>query len=447
MNLPRNFFFGLLLTTGLSAFSTEPAGNYNLPIQSRTRSCTPMRGSKVQLRFADGTPTGYYVNANDPSKQGGRAPCPIGSMEIDAHEALTNANGMVLYFHPGGGGSHYENAVENGQYGHIAADDLKSLPVIKPNGNGKPAPLLRNGSGTMDYLIAPTLIPRDMYYKPNVQNGHSGSTYLTYGNPGFDKTGGHGDWTYINWSWVHNGGAQYPKNICRGGGMVRALGRRGDLFTACDVEPIVGYSYGKDNQINGRVTAFYGKTTAGKGGSAIYGWLPHSYQKLDDIIVPCIRRAAQRFVPNQTGNGESAPTITRKSDRMERMALNLASTIHLTPEKAQATRAKWLVEYNAEKDLAARMELITELARLDDLETVHTLAAALAKESEPGVREQIIVVLAFMGPVEAESKIISAALVENYRRSKDQRERSRTEEIAAHFPGEGEMLRKSLRAE
>jgi hypothetical protein len=31
--------------------------------------------------------------------------------------------------------------------------------------------------------------------------GRTGSIYYTYGNPGYDKTGGGGDWTYINWRW------------------------------------------------------------------------------------------------------------------------------------------------------------------------------------------------------------------------------------------------------
>src|SRR5205823_4753119 len=93
-----------------------------------------------------------------------------------------------LYFHPGGGHDHYRDPVENGLYGHIARQDLKSPPTpAGGNANGKPAPV---GDSATTYVITPTRIPRDMYYKPNVEKGTSGSTYYTYGNPGFDKTGG-----------------------------------------------------------------------------------------------------------------------------------------------------------------------------------------------------------------------------------------------------------------
>ncbi len=112
---------------------------------------------------------------------------------------------------------------------------MRSLPKPVGDINGKPAPL-----AGVRYFITPTRFPRDMWYKPNVSNGHSGSTYYTYGNPGYDKTGGRGDWTYINWSWVQNGGAKYPENKCGGGGMVRALGKRDAIFGACSVEAIVG---------------------------------------------------------------------------------------------------------------------------------------------------------------------------------------------------------------
>src|SRR5438552_156172 len=164
------------------------------------------------------------------------------------------------------------------------------LAVITLSLNAAAAPL-----SPIVYFIEPMRIPDDMFYKPNADAaGRTGSTYYTYGNPGYDKTEGRGDWTYINWSWVQNGhGAKFPENKCNGGGMVRALAKRDQLFIAADVAPIVGYSYGPDNQVNGRVTAFYGKTTTGPGekGDPIFGWLPLCYQKTDDIIVPCVRRS------------------------------------------------------------------------------------------------------------------------------------------------------------
>ncbi|MEY2428898.1 MAG: hypothetical protein QOJ40_1783 [Verrucomicrobiota bacterium] len=404
---------------------------YNLNGQARTRSCTPMQREKVPLRFADGTPTGFFVHRDDPSQQGGNKPCPAGSMEIDAHELITTGTGMELYFHPGGGGSHYQDPVENGQYGYIALSDLKLRPTIKPTPNGKAAPLIKFGSSTVDYFIVPTLIPKDMYYKPNVNNGHSGSTYYTYGKPGYDKTGGRGDWTYINWSWVQNGGSRYPEHICRGGGMVRALGKRNDVFIACDVEPIIGYSYGTNNQINGRVTACYGKTTAGKGGSEIYGWLPHSYQKIGDIIVPCLRRHAGSARTEATNAAN--PGSPQKPDRMERMAMNLMSELHLNAAASETMRSDWINRFQHEHDAQARMELITELSRVDQPQTVRQLLRLLTDEKEARVREQIIVIVGFMGATQTELKSVRVELNENLGRSPDERERSRTLEVLSNI--------------
>jgi len=378
-----------------------------------------MEGTRVPLRFADGTPTGWFASGDDPSKQGGNhAACPPGTVEMDVHEVLTSANGMRLYFHPGGGPSHYRDYVENGQYGHVALEDLVSPP--KPLGaiNGKPAPL-----AGVRYFITPTRFPRDMWYKPNVANGRSGSTYYTYGNPGYDKTGGRGDWTYINWSWVQNGGAKYPKNRCGGGGMVRALGKRDAIFSACRVEAIIGYSYGPDNQVNGRVTAFYGRTCAGPGekGAEIYGWMPHSYQKNGEPIVPCVRRAEV--------NAAMATAPPPRKDRLERMAWNL-----LNPMEPHATWRQALTqEYEEEREAMARMELITELSRMDDARTVSALLEMLSAEKEPRVREQVILILGFLASTPGQISHLTAAMASIYGRA-DERERLRMLDVISNLP-------------
>src|SRR5688572_25816531 len=166
--------FCLTVLIALCAAAVAPAEKYNLPGQRRTRTCAEMKGDKIPLRFADGTPTGFFAHANDPSKD---ARCKNGCVELDAHEIITTAGGMKLVFHSGGGPSHYEDHVENGQYGHVAIDDLKAPPKLTPkNLNGKPAPW-KNGT---TFLITPTRIPRDMWYKPNVSDaGRSGSIYFT----------------------------------------------------------------------------------------------------------------------------------------------------------------------------------------------------------------------------------------------------------------------------
>jgi hypothetical protein len=441
---PHRIFLTILLSgiptsVGISRAAPTPLAppeKYNLPVQRRTRTCAPMKGDRVPLRFADGTPNGFFARADDPSQQGGNnnKPCPIGCMEIDAHEIITTASGMKLYFHPGGGPGHYKDHVENGQYGHVAADDLKPpLPQVKPTGNGAPAPT----RGGASYFITPTRMPPDMWYKPNVNDdGRSGSTYFTYGNPGFDKSRGRGDFTYINWSWVQNGGEKYPDNICHGGGMVRALGKRGMIFSAADVQPIVGYSYGPDNNINGRVTAFYGRTTATGGeardtreapaargggnrsgsGSEIFGWLPHSYQKTGDIIVPYIRRSATP--PREMRKPEPS------ADRMVRMARNLS--FEATPDAAQ--RTELLKKFAAEREPAVRMELLTELSRMDDLAGVNALLKLLHDEKDSRVREQAIALIGFMRAAAADVKRVAGELTAHQTRVREEREKERVNE-------------------
>ncbi len=402
-----------------AAADMAPSSAFNLPGQARTRTCVTMKTPKVPLRFVDGSPTGWFVSGDDPSKQGGnRSPCPQGAMEMDTHEVVTTAGGMKLYFHPGGGPSHYRDWVENGQYGHIALEDMVSPPKSVGDINGKPAPL-----AGVRYFISPTPFPRDMWYKPNVSNGHSGSTYYTYGNPGYDKTGGLGDWTYINWSWVQNGGAKYPENKCGGGGMVRALGKRDSIFEACRVEAIIGYSYGPDNRENGRVTAFYGRAFAGPGeqGSEIFGWMPHSYQKNGGLIVPCVRRADLETGPSNA--------TTASKDRHERMVWNL-----LHPTKPDTnTRPELVKRYDRERDAVVRMELITELSRMDEPETVNLLLAMLSAEKEPRVREQVIAIVGFMASTPKQMNLVAAAMTPNYRRA-DLDEKLRALDVMSNFP-------------
>jgi hypothetical protein len=265
-----------------------------------------------------------------------------------------------------------------------------------------------------------------MWYKPNVNaEGRSGSTYFTYGNPGYDKTKGRGDFTYINWSWVQNGGDQYPENICRGGGMVRAIGKRGMTFVAADVEAVIGYSYGADNKINGRVTAFYGRATAGPGdgGTEIFGWLPHSYQKNDDIIVPCVRRSMR---------ARQMVTPPASTDRMERMARNL---LYETPANAEA-RAKLVKEIAGEREAQMRIELLTQLSSMDDAATVRALLDIIARDADARVREQAIVLIGYMAATPGEMNQVCDGLLKNFQRSDDARERLRTIEIVGNIPSE-----------
>src|ERR1035437_452482 len=127
----------LLAGHATQSFATDPSAMWNVDGEARTRSCTPMAGATATLRFPDGTPTGFYAYADDPSKNGSAQDCAVGDVEMDAQEILTNAAGAHLYFHPGGGPDLYNDYVNKGQYGHIVASDLAVAPTLQPqNLNG-----------------------------------------------------------------------------------------------------------------------------------------------------------------------------------------------------------------------------------------------------------------------------------------------------------------------
>jgi hypothetical protein len=406
-----------------------PAEKFNLSGQHRTRTCVEMKGAFVPLRFADGTPTGFWAHADVPSQQGSTDPCAVGTMEIDAHARLISGENLTTYFHPGGGSDLYlKNYMETGQYGHIARDDLKGAIKLIPCDNGKSAPV-RSGR---TYYATPTRIPLDMWYKPNATSGRSGARYATYGNPGYDKTYGRGDWTYISWSWVQTGGTDYAANDFGGGGIARALVKRGMHLAACDVKPILGISFGADNQPNGRVTALYARAYTGpaKSGSAIHGWLPHSYQQNNDLIVPCVRRTADP-------PAVALPASSLKSDdgdRMNRMAVNLLYEIVTDEETAKRGRRYWAKEYLAEEDALARMEILTEMSRLDQPATVAMMLQAIGREKDSRVREQAIVLIGYMRSTASQIEPVCRVMQKVFGDSDSQRERLRILEVMSNVP-------------
>src|SRR5688572_14658323 len=163
-----------LLATGASAQpapATRPASaaDYNKPSQGRTSDCGKLKDPEalIPLRYADGTPRGYFVCGKYPVTQRqlnrrdgkalDRSGCPKGCTEIDAREIVDSPVGKMI-FHPGGG--HYDDypgGVERwGQYGHILLSDLIAPPAAAdpydgtPVGNGTPAPVARAGQANCD---------------------------------------------------------------------------------------------------------------------------------------------------------------------------------------------------------------------------------------------------------------------------------------------------------
>jgi hypothetical protein len=277
------------------------------------------------------------------------------------------------------------------------------------------------------YYITPTRIPTDMYYKPPSIGGSP--TWYTYGNPGYDKTDGRGDWTYIVWSCVQNGsGAVYPDNVRHGGGLVRALGKRDTLFRRCDVSPIIGVSYGAADVQNGVVTSIYGGTQAEANASWIYGWLVYSYQRTGQPLVPCVRRYSSNTVA-----AAASPAMPHQSP-MQRMAQNLlTSELSLPPAKAAGKRAEWRERFSRAGDPMVRMEVVTEMSRLDDALTIHTMLDMLRQEQDSGVRQQLILILGFMRATGTELKAVREALLAAHQRAPGFDERARMIEVLSNI--------------
>jgi hypothetical protein len=90
-------------------------------------------------------------------------------------------------------------------------------------------------------------------------------------------------------------------------------------------------------------------------------------------------------------------------------------------------------KYEEEREATVRMELITELSRMDDPRTVTALLKMLAAEKEPSVREQGMAIVGFMAASATQIGNVAAALAENYRGG-DTRERRRALEVLSNFP-------------
>jgi hypothetical protein len=294
-------------------------------------------------------------------------------------------------------------------------------------------------SDSGSYYITPTRIPTDMYYKPPSIGGSP--TWYTYGNPGYDKTDGRGDWTYIVWSVVQNGGPAYPGNVNSGGGLVRALGKRDAIFKRCDVSPLIGLSYGAGDVQNGTVTSIYGDTTAGTNSSPIYGWLVFSYQKTGQPIVPCVRRYT---APAMASTSLFRPVVVESArvkgpgneqDRMKRMTANLLKPqISSSAREASQILSNWITSFRAEQDPGARMEILTEMSQLDDLMTLAAMLDLLPEETDSRVRQQIFLLVGFMRSSPTETGMVTDAALASYRSATDASERDCILEVISNLP-------------
>src|SRR4051812_11587492 len=161
-SLPWRSFLLVVLAAILftaTSWGTDPSSSWNVAGQARTRNCVLMSGTFATLRFPDATGTGFFVQANDPSKNGRAPDCRVNEMEIDAQEILYTGDGKDLYFHPGGGSNDYIDEVTNGQYGHVWVVDMASghRPTLQPqNLNGHSCVASTTPGTAFSYYITPT---------------------------------------------------------------------------------------------------------------------------------------------------------------------------------------------------------------------------------------------------------------------------------------------------
>lgn len=263
---PLRLLAGLTLALGLlpavSAQAAAPASAYSKPgVNHCIDEGVAIRGDHPDAALRGGafgpleTASGGFLRAR-------------GKFRAQGHEAIRakrpgDSTVYTTYF-----GWGFQTANESGS---VWLGDLNKRPSQRnsarcTDGNGKPAPdiKLRNGE-RKSYFVQPTPIPATLKYSRT--NGELGD-YENYGTPGAPEAPYH---TNVSWSWVNNGrlGAS---NAISGGGIQRAMVRRGEVFYPSDVASIKTYDAARSG---GYVRAIYGSFWTGA--QRVYGWLVHSH--------------------------------------------------------------------------------------------------------------------------------------------------------------------------
>ena len=249
--------------------------------------CVNLKGL-AQLRYADGTPTGYVLDPatlkfnpeRRPVDDSSGKPCPDGSVQLDVQEHIVSG-GKRLLFHRGG--FPYQPA-GNVKYGHLLASDLTSVPSPKKTqANGIECQASQNAATKGDYRIDPKTIPavlsfRKTAYADCVAKAKAAGKplsectngYESYGDPGYDQ----GDfpialrhhYTPLLWNFTN----------VPGGGVERAVLAPDQAFHRCNVRSIKQIAYTDDGKTEiGWVKAVYGKARIGD--NWLYGWIVHSH--------------------------------------------------------------------------------------------------------------------------------------------------------------------------
>jgi hypothetical protein len=249
--------------------------------------CVHLKGV-AQLRYADGTPTGYVLDPlklkfnpeRRPVDDSSGNPCPDGSVQLDVQEHLVTG-GQRLLFHRGG--FPYSPAGDV-KYGHLLSTDLTSVPSAKKTqGNGIECLASQNPATKGDFRIDPKTIPSVLSFRKTAYSACVAKAkakgdplsvctngYESYGDPGYDQgnfaTADRHHYTYLLWNFT---------NVA-GGGVVRADLPPDQAFHRCNVKTIKQIAYTDDGKKEiGWVKAVYGKVSVG--GNWLYGWIVHSH--------------------------------------------------------------------------------------------------------------------------------------------------------------------------
>lgn len=283
-------------------------GKFNNDDQSHADFCVKLKKPAVDLRYADGKPSGITLTQDILIPQPGSGVwCPTpGMARLDAREFVTAKDGSKMLFHRGGWGFAGNDPASAVHYGHILVSDIdnvglkfvrsdsaRHLPGI-PAGQWVAAPTepwpgkgQQDGNGsacrarsTEPSIVSVHSIPPDMNYLNSAQTATI--PYAIYGDPP-ESLGPQADrargvkYTMMEWSWIN----------VRGGGVARALVGNGDKFYRCTDVPPIRLSSVTDAQTKtptGWVEAVYGAIRTG-GERWLYGWVVSAHRHGDEPVV------------------------------------------------------------------------------------------------------------------------------------------------------------------
>lgn len=231
----------------------------------------PPAVAEVALRYPDGEPTGFALDAGLLAYRDGRG--EDGAVRLDFHERIDSPAGALVFAR---GGNGFVDA-QNVKYGHVALSDLAGDPGSPiPSGGGR-GTQAKVSDGEPAYAVRVRSIPADLHYKrpqDTRMGSNAGAKWLHYGDPAADQGDRHDvHYSYLLWSFLD----------ARGGGMARALLNEGQAVFPCDVAPRELPAYDRDGAVNGSVTGRYVATEAGE--TWLYGWMAWTHTAADGVPV------------------------------------------------------------------------------------------------------------------------------------------------------------------